>query len=70
MQIMLQLHVTPEEFDTILAGLRLWQRPEAHIADVDGALADIAQENGDPLTNEQIDALCERLNGAAVAVLE
>jgi hypothetical protein len=53
---------TPREWDTVLAALRLWQHDSAHIADGDGALADMAQEHGDPLTNEEVDDLCERIN--------
>ncbi|HVB58840.1 MAG TPA: hypothetical protein VNE63_20740 [Candidatus Acidoferrales bacterium] len=34
------LKVTPREFDTILAALRLWQTDSAHIADGSGSLAE------------------------------
>ena len=57
------------DLDTILAALRLWQHDSSHIADGDGALADIASEHGDPLTNDEIDALCERINCARLLVL-
>ena len=55
-------NVTAQERDTILAALRLWQCDSAHIADVDGSLADIAAEHGDALTDKDVDGLCERIN--------
>jgi hypothetical protein len=54
--------VTRREFDSILAALRLSQHDSAWIADGDGMIRAIASEYGDPLTNEEIDALCEKLN--------
>jgi len=46
------------ERDTILAALRYWQ------ADLDDETLnrDIAAEHGDPLSAEDIDELCERIN--------
>ena len=46
------------ELGTILAALRLWQETSNRLED--HILADIAGDN--PLTNDEIDALCERLN--------
>ena len=54
--------ITRRELDAILAGLRLSQCGSAWIADGDGSIIAIASEHGDALTNEEIDALCERLN--------
>lgn len=52
--------VSPEEFDTILAALRFWQRcgNEGHEPEMDIAL------NGreTALSDEAIDDLCERIN--------
>jgi hypothetical protein len=50
------------EVDTILASLRLWQHESSHIADGDGALADMASEHGEALTKTEIDGLCEAIN--------
>ena len=54
--------VTRREFDSILAGLRLSMHDSAWIADGDGMIRAIAEEHGDALTNEEIDALCQKLN--------
>jgi hypothetical protein len=57
------METTPEELATILAALRFWQR-----AGLGGASKpqewDIATNDGtvEPLTEEQIDTLCERIN--------
>jgi len=56
------VHLDLSELDTVVAALRLWQHESSHIADGDGALADMASEHGDALTNKEIDALCERIN--------
>ena len=59
----IKLSLTPREFDTILAALRLFQRPQAWLAnygDVD--ITDIATEHGDIMTSEEVDELCERHN--------
>lgn len=57
--------IKPRELDMILAALRLWQIPAAHNAVPQAQnehLYAIAEDSGDELTNEEIDALCERLN--------
>jgi hypothetical protein len=57
------IEVTERQFHTILAGLRCWQRHIAqHPIYVDD---DIASNCGEvkPLTFEEIDDLCDRLNG-------
>jgi hypothetical protein len=56
------IEVTERQFHTILAGLRCWQRYLAeHPIYVDD---DIASNCGEvqPLTQDEIDDLCERLN--------
>jgi hypothetical protein len=58
----LKISVTAREHATILAALRLWQQDAAHIADGDGAILAIAEEAGDPLSNEEVDDLCARIN--------
>lgn len=57
----MKLNVDEREFATILAALRYWQRKEPLY---DSLEADIATDCGtlDPLTADQIDSLCERLN--------
>jgi hypothetical protein len=60
----LKIGITERELATILAALRLWQQDTAHIVDGDGSLIAIAEEAGDPLTNQEIDELCERMNCA------
>jgi hypothetical protein len=56
------ISITEREHATILAALRLWQKDAAHIADGDGSIIAIAEETGVPLTDREIDALCERIN--------
>jgi hypothetical protein len=53
------ISVTAREHATILAALRLWQEADEHNR---GELRDIAEDAGVPLSNEEIDALCERIN--------
>ena len=55
----MHIQVTDREFDTILAALRYWRRRD------DDRLPefDIAKCNGKPLSDGEIDALCERING-------
>ena len=57
------LSVTPREFATVLAALRLWQEQDAPPA----RQYDIATDCGEfePLGNDEINALCERLNVGA-----
>ncbi len=50
---------TEREHATILAALRLWQEADEHNR---GDLRDIAEAAGVPLSNKEIDVLCERLN--------
>jgi hypothetical protein len=58
----MHVQVTVREWDTIIAALRLWQKPQAHIADEDGMLADLAEEHGEALSDQDIDAMIYRLN--------
>ena len=53
------ISVTEREHATILAALRLWQEADEHNR---GDLRDIAESAGVPLGNNEIDALCERIN--------
>lgn len=53
------ISVTEREHATILAALRLWQEADEHNR---GDLRDIAEAVGVPLSNDEIDALCERIN--------
>ena len=53
---------TQQEFDTVIASLRLWQHDSAHIADGDGAIMDIAEDHGQALCPIEIDELIERVN--------
>ena len=57
-----RISFTEREHASILAALRLWQQDAAHIADGDGSILEIAEEAGDPLTNREVDELCERIN--------
>ena len=54
--------ITLRQRDTILAALRYWQ----HVKGYELTLLpeyDIAADSGPPLDDQQIDVLCERLNG-------
>lgn len=53
------ISVSAREHATILAALRLWQEADEHNR---GDLCDIAEEAGVSLSNEEVDALCERIN--------
>ena len=53
------ISITEREHATILAALRLWQEADEHNR---GDLRDIAEAPGVPLSNEEIDVLCERIN--------
>ncbi len=53
------ISLTEREHATILAALRLWQEADEHNR---GDLRDIAEAAGVPLSNKEIDVLCERLN--------
>jgi hypothetical protein len=55
------LRVARREFDTILAALRFYQEGLAN-GEVARAIAAISSEHGKPLTIEEIDTLCERIN--------
>ena len=54
----MNLRVTDREFDTILAALRYWRRRD----DDRMPESEIAAEHGKPLSDVEIDALCERIN--------
>jgi len=53
------ISITEREHATILAALRLWQEADEHNR---GDLRDIEETAGVPLSNEEIDVLCERIN--------
>ena len=53
------ISITEREHATILAALRLWQEADEHNR---GDLRDIAEGAGVPLSNKEIDVLCERIN--------
>ena len=57
-----RISITEREHATILAALRLWQEADEHKR---GDLRDIAEAAGIPLSNEEIDVLCERINFTA-----
>jgi hypothetical protein len=57
------ISITEREHATILAALRLWQEADEHNR---GDLRDIAETHGVPLSNNEIDALCERINCTAI----
>lgn len=63
------LELNRQEFDTVLAALRLWQRTVAERRDM-GPEMEIASERGPCLSNNQIDTLCERINVEAPADLD
>ncbi len=54
-----RISVTKREHATILTALRLRQEADEHNR---GDLRDIADEAGIPLSNEEINVLCERIN--------
>lgn len=63
------LVLEPSERDAVLAGLRLLQLHQDRLLIVVAGeddrmelIDDIAGENGEPLSNDRIDALCERIN--------
>jgi len=58
----LHISITEREHATILAALRLWQEADEHNK---GDLRDIAEAPGVPLSNLEIDTLCERINCTA-----
>lgn len=55
----MNLTITPQEHATILAALRLFQ--EEIESNGDSPIIDHFYEH-DPLTSEEIDTLCERIN--------
>jgi hypothetical protein len=54
-----RISFTEREHATILAALRLWQEADEYNR---GDLRDIAEAAGVPLSNKEIDVLCERVN--------
>lgn len=60
----LTIQISPEERDTILAALRLWQDDITGTSNDGAMLEDIATNGGEheALGEEAIDALCERIN--------
>jgi hypothetical protein len=66
--IPMNLHVTPREFHTLLAALRLYQvRRQSAPAELSAWIEEIASNGGqfDQLDAAGIDRLCERLNTGA-----
>lgn len=61
-QGLLEQRLSDRELSTVLAALRYWQREGRMSA---GHEFDIAENGGEfsALTNDEIDELCERLNG-------
>lgn len=60
--------MTPRERDTILAALRVYQQAlEMNGGKPPADVNDIARNSGKPLTAEEIDELCPRINSMAVA---
>jgi hypothetical protein len=53
------ISITEREHATILAALRLWQEADEHNK---GVLREIAEAAGVPLSNREIDVLCEGIN--------
>lgn len=58
------INVNPRQRDTILAALRLFQ---THAPSISDHLREIAEENGPHLADDEIDTLCEGLNGGDLA---
>jgi hypothetical protein len=61
---MIKLEVSEQEFDTILAALRFWQR-KVLANDSDESPVeyyDIAADHTLPQEGREVDALCERIN--------
>lgn len=54
--------ITPQERDTILAALRMWQRCGHEASYDEWIIARGGQDEGKPLDEHAIDALCVRLN--------
>jgi hypothetical protein len=52
--------LSDRELDTVLAALRNWQDENTESLPV--VLIENASEHGEPLTNDEIDELCERIN--------
>lgn len=52
------------ELSTVLAALRYYQATLAKVSEPDEGIADIASDGGEvrPLTVDEIDGLCERIN--------
>ena len=59
----LRISITEREHATILAALRLWHEADEHNR---GDLHDIAEAPGVHLSNNEIDALCKRINCTAM----
>ncbi len=56
---------TAREFAAILAGLRLLQRELEHGPGLPAGIGEVLADAGAPLTSQEIDALCDRLNMAS-----
>lgn len=59
------LSITDRELATVLAALRYWQLDLTEL-ETDGPISELHFDSGNtPLTTDEIDELCERLNGDA-----
>ena len=58
------IHLSDRELDTVIDALRLWQRTVGSDKPQDSDIADIggSGSHDDPLSPEEIDELCERIN--------
>ena len=61
----MQVELSPREAALVLAALRNWQE-ESQTTNLED-LFEAYFENEDPLDNEQIDALCQRIVAAATS---
>lgn len=59
-----RIEVNDREFHTILAALRWWQEGGASECSHDGMIDEIVSNGGEvePLTVDEVDVLCERIN--------
>lgn len=71
MQSTIWIELAPRELATILAGLRIWQwlleckttpvRPQVGVERLK-MIHDLAANSGDPMSIDEIDVLCDRIN--------
>ena len=58
----IKVKVNRREMDTIIAALYLWQNWHNPEDFLESSLIDIAQENGERLSDSEVDSLIERIN--------